>query len=127
MHRDDRMSYRERSRQARRARALYVARCRMIIAGVLGTAMICMAFSALVLRSRASAAGAEDIAYKYYKNIVIACDYTLDNAVADYADEHYDDEKDYLQEVCAINHIASAGDVTPGMHVIVPYYSAEFR
>lgn len=126
MSRDYELTYRERSRQARRARARYVARCRLAIAGVLGTIIVCTVFGVGVLRSRASSNDA-DISYKYYKNIVIAYDYDLNDAAADYADEHYDSERDYLREVCNINHLASAECVTPGTHVIVPYYSAEFR
>lgn len=126
MSRNDELTYRERSRRARRARARYVDRCRMILAGVIGMIVVCTAFSAYALRSRASSNDG-DISYKYYKNIVIAYDYDLQDAAADYADEHYDNERDYLREVCNINHLASATDVTPGTHVIVPYYAEEFR
>lgn len=126
MSRNDALTYRERSRRARRERARYVDRCRVILAGVFGTIIVCSAFSAYALRSRASS-NDRDISYKYYKNIVIAYDYDLQDAAADYADEHYDNEHDYLREVCNINHLASATDVTPGTHVIVPYYSEEFR
>lgn len=99
----------------------------MILAGIVGAVIVCTAFSVGALRSRASSSTAGDIEYKYYKNIVIAYDYDLSDAAADYADEHYDDERDYLREVCSINHLASAYDVTPGTYVIVPYYSAEFH
>lgn len=98
----------------------------MVVAGIVGAVIICAVFSINALRSRASGADA-DISYKYYKNIVIAYDYDLSDAAADYADEHYDNAQDYLREVCNINHLASASDVTPGTHVIVPYYSEEFR
>lgn len=126
MNRNYEMTYRERSRRARRARARYIARCRMIVAGALGVVAVCTAFGVGVLRSRASS-NDTDISYKYYKNIVVACDYDLYDAAADYADDHYDDEQDYLREVCNINHLASVSGVTPGTRVVVPYYSEEFR
>lgn len=98
----------------------------MIVAGALGVVAVCTAFGVGVLRSRASS-NDTDISYKYYKNIVVACDYDLYDAAADYADDHYDDEQDYLREVCNINHLASVSGVTPGTRVVVPYYSEEFR
>lgn len=97
----------------------------MIMALVAATVMVCTVFG--VLRSRASASDGSDVSYKYYKNIMVAYDYDLHDAAAEYADEHYDSERDYLREVCNINHLASAEAVTPGTHVIVPYYSTEFR
>lgn len=126
MSRNRGLTYRERSRRARIARARYVERCRMIMAGILGILVVCTVFGAHVLRSRASSSG-ERTSYKYYKNIVVAYDYSLNDVAEEYADEHYDNTRDYLREVCNINHLASASDVTPGTHVVIPYYSEEFR
>lgn len=126
MSRTRELTYRERSRRARKARARYVARCRRVLLAVAAAVMICTVFTTAVLQSRA-AAGEDLTGYKYYKNIVISYDYDLTNAAADYADDHYDSERAYLHEVCQINHLASAETVRPGTHVIVPYYSDTFQ
>lgn len=96
----------------------------MVILATVAAIIICVTSGIYTLRSRASSTD-DEIDCKYYKNIMIAYDYNLSDAAAEYADEHYDDERAYLREVCRINHLASASDVTPGTHVIVPYYSEE--
>lgn len=119
------MTYRERSRRARNARARYVDRCRILLLGATAAIVLTTVFATTVIRSKASS-NAEETSYKYYKNIVVSYDYDLSDAAADYADEHYRSEKAYLHEVCTINHLASS-DVTPGTHVIVPYYTSDFQ
>lgn len=119
------MTYRERSRRSRAARARYVDRCRVLLFGAMAAMVLITAFTTAVIRSKASSSEA-DTAYKYYKNIVVSYDYDLDDAAAEYADEHYGSERAYLREVCSINHLATS-DVTPGTHVIVPYYASDFR
>lgn len=119
------LTYRERSRRARRARARYVDRCRRVLFGLAATAVIGITFTTAVLQSRASS-NADAAGYKYYKNVVISYDYDLGDIAAEYADEHYASERAYLREVENINHL-DAGDVHPGTHLVVPYYSEDFR
>lgn len=126
MNRATALTYRERSRRARRARARYVDHCRKMICAVVAVAVIGVIFTTTVLQSRASS-GDDLTGYKYYKNIMVSYDYDLNDAAADYADDHYDSERSYLLEVCRINHLASVKDATPGTHVVVPYYSMDFQ
>lgn len=119
------LTYRERSRRARRARARYVDHCKRVLFGLAAAAAICTTFTTAVLQSRASSS--EDLrGYKYYANIMISYDYDLDDVAAEYADGHYSSTRSYLHEVEEINHV-DVDDVRPGMHLVVPYYSEDFR
>lgn len=125
MSRTNQLTYRERSRRARRARARYVDRCRRLLLVAAAVAVTGTIFTTAVLQSKASSN--EDLTgYKYYKNIVISYDYDLADAAAEYADAHYDSKRAYLREVEQINHL-DVDDVRPGEHVIIPYYAEDFR
>ena len=44
---------------------------------------------------------------------------------------YYETQKDYVEELCRINNIAYDGteypDVTPGTHLVVPYYDTVLK
>ncbi|MCM1088120.1 MAG: LysM peptidoglycan-binding domain-containing protein [Muribaculaceae bacterium] len=66
-------------------------------------------------------------AYKYYKSITISHEDTLWSIAKEYMDsEHYDSIYDYMNEVKQINSLDS-DDITYGNHLIIAYYSDEYR
>lgn len=77
-----------------------------------------------VIRSQANSEIGE-VQYKYYKSVVLAYGDTLWSVAEEYADVHYEDAEDYINEVMKINHLKSE-DVDAGQYLIVPYYSKEF-
>ena len=71
-------------------------------------------------------------AYKYYDTITVAYQENLLDIVQRYDDRnYYETQEDYLEELCRINNLKYDGSaypvVTPGTHLIVPYYSAELK
>lgn len=69
----------------------------------------------------------EQILYKYYTSITVC----PGDTIWDYADqygnnEYYENHKDYVNEVMAINSLTD-DQVTAGKHLILPYYSPEFQ
>ena len=74
--------------------------------------------SVLLGTIRTQAAPAEP-SYKYYTSIQIQKGDTLWNITDD-----YDSMDEYMEEICAINHILP-GDIHSGQYLTIPYYSAE--
>ena len=71
-------------------------------------------------------------AYKYYDTITVAYEENLLDIVQRYDDRNfYKTQNDYLEELCRINNLdydkSSYPVVTPGTHLVVPYYSTELK
>ena len=71
-------------------------------------------------------------AYKYYDTITVGYQENLLDIVERYDDrDHYETQMDYVEELCRINNLAFDGTayptVTPGTHLVVPYYSTELK
>lgn len=96
----------------------------MILAAA-AIAVIAITFTTAVLQSRASSTE-DQTSYKYYKNVVVSSAYNMDDIIVDYADAHYSSERAYIREVEQINHL-DVDDVRPGDHLVIPYYSEDFR
>ncbi len=125
-----RACYRVRAARARKARAKVVRKQIRMLAASLILAIVIVLFIAGALQSKASS-NTEVQSYKYYKNVMLSYDLTMEDVANEYIDEHYDNMKDYLDEVCEINHFHRTGNVieeaTSGTHIVVPYYSSEFH
>ncbi len=68
----------------------------------------------------------EEVAYKYYKSIVVKSGDTIWDYAKEYAHEDYYDSYDsYIKEVIRINGI-SDDSIQSGQYLIIPYYSYEF-
>ena len=79
-------------------------------------------------RSTAEAAASESAAcYKYYTGIEIQKGDTLWDLSSEYIDEHYDSVESYIAEVVRINSLDDADDIICGQHIIMPYYSSEYK
>lgn len=82
----------------------------------------------------ASRAKSKDVpeAYKYYDTITVDYQENLLDIVQRYDDRNfYKTQNDYLEELCRINNLkydkSSYPVVTPGTHLVVPYYSTELK
>lgn len=68
----------------------------------------------------------EEIAYKYYKSIVVESGDTIWEYAMEYADEDYYDSYDsYVKEVIRINSMPD-DSIQSGQYLVIPYYSYEF-
>lgn len=72
---------------------------------------------------RTQAAPAEP-SYKYYTSIRIERGDTLWDIASAYITDEYASMDEYIEEICALNHI-SAGDIHYGAYITIPYYSNE--
>ena len=71
-------------------------------------------------------------AYKYYDTITVGYQENLLDIVQRYDNrEFYETQKDYVKELCRINNLAyddtGYPEVSPGTHLVVPYYSEELK
>ena len=71
-------------------------------------------------------------AYKYYDTITVQYQENMLDIVQRYDDRnYYKTQKDYLEELCMINNLKydenSYPEVTPGTHLVVPYFSTELK
>lgn len=92
------------------------------------TVIIIAGISTIFFSFKAKAQSNEEIiSYKYYKSITVAAGDTLWDYAESYADaEFYDSYSSYIKEVKEINHLKD-DNITYGQHIIVPYYSSEFK
>ena len=121
---------------SRKASARKAARARARRALVLRTALftVLVIFTILGIGGIASRAKSREVpaAYKYYDTITVGYRENLLDIVERYDDrDHYETQLDYVEELCRINNLAFDGTaypvVTPGTHLVVPYYSAELK
>lgn len=71
-------------------------------------------------------------AYKYYDTITVGYQENLLDIVQRYDNrEFYETQKDYVKELCRINNLVfddtGYPEVSPGTHLVVPYYSEELK
>lgn len=123
-------------RQAKRVSRKRAARARARRVLVLRTALFAflVLFTMFGIGGIASRAKSREVpaAYKYYDTITVGYKENLLDIVERYDDrDHYETQIDYVEELCRINNIAFDGTaypaVTPGTHLVVPYYSTELK
>lgn len=116
-----------RNRKRKAARARRVNTIRTLVMAV----FISVVFIAGGIVSRAQSRKVPE-AYKYYDTITVAYQENILDIVLRYDNrDYYDTQSDYLKELCRINNIAYDGtaypEVSPGTHLVVPYYSTELK
>ena len=123
-------------RPAKRASRKRAARARARRVLVLRTALFAflVLFTMFGIGGIASRAKSREVpaAYKYYDTITVGYQENLLDIVERYDDrDHYKTQIDYVEELCRINNLAFDGTayptVTPGTHLVVPYYSTELK
>lgn len=115
-------------RKAARARARKVRILRTALAAFI---LVSVVFGIGGIASRAKSKEVPQ-AYKYYDTITVAYEENLLDIVQRYDDRNfYETQNDYLEELCRINNLdydkSSYPVVTPGTHLVVPYYSTELK
>ena len=72
--------------------------------------------------------GEKTILFKYYTSVPVRYGETLWEIADEYIDySQYQDKNDYVNEVMSINQLNEDGTVKAGQHLILPYYSAEYK
>lgn len=107
----------------RSRRAAAKAQRRIFMLGLMVLTVIVIG-SVLLGTIRTQAAPAEP-SYKYYTSIQIQKGDTLWNIADEYITDDYASMDEYMEEICAINHILP-GDIHSGQYLTIPYYSAEY-
>ena len=117
-----RSEYRRRRNRARRIKQMRRQVLLVVITIVLVT-VLAVSYHA-ILSEATTETGASS--YKYYTSIEISHGDTLWAIAEEYAGEEYASNQDYIDEVMQINHLKD-DTLIAGNHLIVPYYSAEFK
>lgn len=65
--------------------------------------------------------------YKYFMSYEVEYGDSLWSIASDYCDTHYDSIDDYMEEICIINSISEDSRLIAGNHLILPYYSYDFK
>lgn len=109
-------------RRFKRTHSLNASKNRIIAGALL---MLVISFTAIIIFRPASADAKsihEENHYKYFQKYYVEKGDTL----WDIANEHKYNEttKEYIEDVCRINHIKS-DDIYEGQMIVIPYYSTE--
>lgn len=92
---------------------------------------LCLALVfALVFGSILSKADTKEYAtnyYKYFTNIEIQPGDTLWELSEAYMGEQYESRADYIAEVLSINGLRDGDSIVSGQHLLLPYYSVEYK
>ena len=97
---------------------------RIALYAIVLIAVLAFTGSILFCSTKAQAAPAEPT-YKYYTSIQIQKGDTLWSIADSYITDEYKDKKEYIQEICSINHI-SEDDIHSGQYITIPYYSNDY-
>ncbi len=101
-----------------------VKRQRIALAAIVAVIIFTGCFIAATLMLHAHS---EDMSYKYYTSITVESGDTLSSIADKYITGEYKDTRQYINEVCAINHLDEDGTIYAGENIIIPYYSEEFK
>lgn len=86
--------------------------------------VIVFSISGLVTNARSTNDHPE---YKYFMSYELEQGDSLWTIASEYYDEHYESLEDYMDEICIINSISTDTNLIAGSHLIIPYYSYEFK
>ena len=92
---------------------------------VLVLSVLIIAFTIICMNGMSVKSKAADNYNKYYTSVAIMPGDTLSSYYRTYG-EHYDNMKDYVEEVYMINDLTS-DKLTAGSYIILPYYSTEIK
>lgn len=91
-----------------------------LFCSIVAVFMIC----SVIFGSSLTQAAPAETTYKYYTSLKLEQGDTLWNIAKEYISDEYKDTQAYIEEVCAINHIA-ADEIHAGQYIVVPYYSSD--
>lgn len=119
-------TYRERAAHARLRRARKVRLLYSMIAAVMVLIILIVCLLRFGFSSHADEMDPDG--EKFYTSVLITYEMSAEDYAGLYADpEYYSSERDYLKEVCRINHLSMLnGEIQglmPGNYIIIPYYA----
>jgi len=128
---DERGTARRRALSRRKAARARARKVRILRSALAAFILVSVVFGIGGIASRAKSKEIPE-AYKYYDTITVAYEENLLDIVQRYDDRnYYKTQNDYLEELCRINNLdydkSSYPVVTPGTHLVVPYYSTELK
>lgn len=102
-----------------------MARRRMLI---LLAVMLMITIGSVIFGSSFTSAQAQEseLAYKYYKSIVIEKGDSLWSIAQEYMTSDYDNTQEYIEELIQLNSLTSE-TIHAGQHLLVAYYDTEFK
>lgn len=107
-----------------RSRRAAMRNQRIVFVSILFVIVFITIGSVLFGSIKAQAAPAET-SHKYYTSIQVQKGDTLWSIANTYMTEEYTSMNDYIEEICAINHIHS-DHIHSGQYLTIPYYSDEY-
>lgn len=107
-----------------RSRRRAVRNQRLVVISVAVVVLFVVLGSVLFGTIKAQAAPIET-SYKYYTSIQIEKGDTLWDIAEIYVTDDYTDMQEYIEEICAINHI-SENHIHAGQYITIPYYSNDY-
>lgn len=117
-------AYRQYRRKVRRQREI-LKKCMLTAITVLLILSGTLSYHAI--KSSANS-GDDEISFKYYKTVTVANGDTVWGIADDYIDYgHYKNKDAYVDEVKGINHLDEDATIKVGQHLVIPYYSNEFK
>lgn len=121
------MNYQVSERRIRNNRLRRRRQLRHHIMMCLTTVLLITCFSVCFFSFKTKAQSeTEEIAYKYYKSIIVESGDTIWDYAKEYAHEdYYDSYESYIKEVIRINAMTD-DSIQSGQYLIIPYYSYEF-
>lgn len=94
------------------------------ISALIISIMIVFCVSGLVTNARSTN---DEQEYKYFMSYEVEHGDSLWSVASEYCDTHYDTVEDYIEEICIINSLSSDSRLIAGNHLILPYYSCDFK
>lgn len=113
-------NYRWKVRRQRQIRNRILA----VLSTVLLIACLAVSYHSIITHAETETY-AEELNFKYYKQIRIEYGDSLWSIAETYADDNYKGVVDYINEVKQINHLEK-DTLFEGQDLIIPYYSSEF-
>ncbi len=114
-----RVRYKERRRQEAKRNFL------LMLSGLFLALAFAFFFGSIL--SKANTVDEDVFYYKYYTNIEIQPGDTLWELAESYMGDQYESRADYITEVLNINGIRNGDNIVSGQHLLMPYYSVEYK
>ena len=94
------------------------------ISALILSIIIVFSVSGLVTNARSTNDKQE---YKYFMSYEVEQGDSLWSIASAHCDEHYESVEDYMEEICIINSLSDESHLITGNHLIIPYYSYDFK
>lgn len=92
---------------------------------IIVTAIVVVIVGTLFLCSQNAQAASAESSYKYYTSVQVKEGDTLWKIADLYITEECGSMREYIAEICSVNHI-SENDIHIGQYITIPYYSGAY-